>query len=428
MRGIALASIVSHTAWGSHALSLAVVLALALLATTPASASSMGAAAGSPLRVDVHSHVVVMEYEAWFGPNAVTFQDAEAMPVLQSADMQGVGGGYDSADPQVIRQHVAWMQYMGVDAALVDLSNNVGCIFSQGPASTKFCDPADAGFRQSNRIIRDNTGNLYPAWSALGTPLKLIPLLGCLDERDLATGDDGKSGLQKETEYFGHLMATYPGLDVDYLGHPLMLLYIGTPVDTALLARARVVLHKSGLDARYTIRIVAGYLDSQPEFWLDPNQQPTRSIQIAPLDDLWSWVDRLSLANGLYPTYNAVADTVPARAENFTAAIATAGENGWGCPEPTYCSDDALRFRGPFYATLDDFMGIATRLDPIFLIVHQFNEFNRGDEGWNADTSDDIEPTREPGGWGYGGLRAVHDRIERYRIFTRFPRREQPSE
>jgi hypothetical protein len=42
-----------------------------------------------------------MEYENWFGPKAVTFQGAAAMPLLQSPNMQAVGGGYDSADPVV---------------------------------------------------------------------------------------------------------------------------------------------------------------------------------------------------------------------------------------------------------------------------------------------------------------------------------------
>src|ERR1700747_1078169 len=56
-----------------------------------------------PLVVDQHSHVVVMESEAWFGPKAVTFQGAAAKPLLQSADMQAIGGGYDSADPNVIK-------------------------------------------------------------------------------------------------------------------------------------------------------------------------------------------------------------------------------------------------------------------------------------------------------------------------------------
>src|ERR1022692_4876415 len=78
-----------------------------------ANAPSAGRVPGSPLAVTDRSHVVLLEYEAWFGPNAVTFQLAEAMPLLQSADMQSLGGGYDSADPHVIKQHVEWMQYMG---------------------------------------------------------------------------------------------------------------------------------------------------------------------------------------------------------------------------------------------------------------------------------------------------------------------------
>jgi len=41
-----------------------------------------------------------MDYEAWFGPTAVTFQGTAALPRLQSPDMQPVGGGSDSADLQ----------------------------------------------------------------------------------------------------------------------------------------------------------------------------------------------------------------------------------------------------------------------------------------------------------------------------------------
>src|SRR5580700_5276939 len=74
-----------------------------------------------PLIVDRNSHLVVMEYENWFGPNAVTFQGTAAMPLLQSADMQAVGGGYDSADPNVIQTHLEWFEYMGIDAALIEV-------------------------------------------------------------------------------------------------------------------------------------------------------------------------------------------------------------------------------------------------------------------------------------------------------------------
>src|ERR1039458_5187831 len=107
----------------------AVSLTLAVLLVPYLSAASAAEPTG-PLVVDANSHVVVMEYEAWFGPNAVTFQGTAAMPLLQSADMQSLGGGYDSADPHVIRQHVAWMELMGIDAAISDLTNNVSCIFN----------------------------------------------------------------------------------------------------------------------------------------------------------------------------------------------------------------------------------------------------------------------------------------------------------
>ena len=96
-----------------NALSCFVVVFLPALAL----AASTAATANAPLVVDQNSHVVVMEYEAWFGPNAVTFQGTAAKPKLQSADMQSVGGGYDSADPAIIQQHVAWLEYMGLDAA-----------------------------------------------------------------------------------------------------------------------------------------------------------------------------------------------------------------------------------------------------------------------------------------------------------------------
>jgi|SRR5579872_2519025 len=68
---------------------------LPLPAAVPMAASGVHAApAGVPLHVDADSRVAVLEYEAWFGPRAVTFQN--------------VGGGYDSADPHVIAQHVQW--------------------------------------------------------------------------------------------------------------------------------------------------------------------------------------------------------------------------------------------------------------------------------------------------------------------------------
>jgi hypothetical protein len=165
-----------------------------------------------PLFVNEDSHVVVMEYEAWFGPNAVTFQTSVAKPLLQSTDMQAIGGGYDSADPKVIRQHAAWMEAMGIDAALIEVTNNVSCIFNSEEFAQKYLPNCTELFRSENQSIRDNTGNLYPAWSGLRTQLKLIPMLGGIDQDVLYKDTDGKTAFEKELEYFGARIRKHPNL------------------------------------------------------------------------------------------------------------------------------------------------------------------------------------------------------------------------
>lgn len=370
----------------------------------------------SPLVVGPHDHVIVLEYEAWFGPKAENFSDAEAMPILRSPDMKPFGGGYDSADPRVIEQHVDWMRYMGIDAAMVDLSNNVGCIFSTGPPSPRYCVAASKAFRANNRAIAANDANLYPAWTALRTNLKLIPLIGCQSKRDLARDASGESGFGKAIDFFGGLITRYPGLSVEYAAHPLMLVYLGTPADPHILEACRAVIRANGFAQHYTFRFMTGYLDSQWPFWKNPSEHPHGPIEISPQYDFWSWVDRYKAAYHLYPTYS----TVPGDArqpENFTVSIATAGTTGWGCPQPRYCPDDALRYgrTASKYVTLQAFMKVAARLKPTFLIVHQFNEFTMADEGWDAQTSDDIEPTRLPKGWEYTAVDAVRTALLAYR-------------
>jgi len=406
-------------------LRLVLLLSLAISATISALAASPAANPEQPLVVGSDSHVVVIEYEAWFGPNAVTFQGTAAKPKLQSADMIPVGGGYDSADPAVIEQHVAWLEYMGMDAATIDLTNNVACIFNSEWFVRKYVRNCTALFRSENQTIRDNTGNLYPAWSALGTPLKLIPLLGGIDANVLYKDKDGTTALEKEIDYFGALMSQYPGRNVIYRGKPLMLIYLGAaqdpnPADNPLWFRIRKFLKKHpALASQYTFKMIAGYLDSQPDLWVSQGT-PSGPIQISPKYGFWSVVDRLnpSCTEPLcpyYPTYNEVRVNGGFRVENFTASIATAGQTGWGCPNqnsPPYCPDDALRFGADHsYATLDAFMTYAGQLDPVFLIIDQFNEYVRPDEGFNANTDDDIEPANL---WGNTALDAVRQQIMLY--------------
>jgi hypothetical protein len=375
-----------------------------------------------PLVVDRNSHVVVLEYEAWFGPNAVTFQNTTAKPLLQSKNMQAVGGGYDSADPAIIKQHVEWMDDMGFDAVIIEVTNNVPCIYNSEAFVKKYLqkDCSETG-RSQNQSIRDNTGNLYHAWSELGTRLKLIPLLGGFDEKTLVKDADGKTALEKEIDYFGTRMQKYPDRNVIYEGKPLILIYTGAPQDpnTAnkpmwFQIRQFLKAHPS-INQEYNFKIMAGYLDSQPLLWVS-HGQPRGPVQIDPQYGFWSWVDRLNTActaaSCPFPSFNKVGS----RVENFTASIATAGQDSWGCPKSNtrpYCPDDALRFgKNGAYATLDAFMAYARKLDPIFLIIHQFNEYGPPDEGFDANTIDDIEPTNL---WNRGALEAVKRQIGIYR-------------
>jgi hypothetical protein len=387
---------------------------------TPAAGAA--AAAGQPLVVDGTSHVVVMEYENWFGPRAVTFEGAAAMPLLQSADMRAVGGGYDSADRAVIATHLRWLESLGVDAALIEVTNNVSCIFDSAAFAARYLPNCTASFRASNQVIRNNTGNNYPAWAKLGTRLKLIPLVGGIDQDVLFLDVDGKNAFEKEIAYFGALMSQLPELNVIYEGKPLIVVYLGAAQDPSTAAKPLWFQLKEFLAARpeiagkYTFKMMAGYLDSQPALWSVPGIASGPS-EIAASFGFWSWVDRLSPTCTVgpfcpyFPTYNRVGR----RVENFTASIATAGQSGWGCPNPTsppYCPDAALRRAADgSYATFDAFMDDAEQLAPIFLFLHQFNEFVPSDEGFDANTDDDIEPANL---WG-NDLGPIKRRLARYR-------------
>lgn len=375
-----------------------------------------------PLVVDGNSRVVVMEYEAWFGPKAATFQGFPAMPLLQSADMQPVGGGYDSADPAVIQQHVAWLESLGVDAAISEVTNNVSCIFNSEWFVQKYVRNCTPSFRRYNRNIRDNTGNLYPAWTALGTRLKLIPLLGGIDGNVLIEDQDGKTAFEKEVGYFGERLRKYPDRSVIYQGKPLMLIFLGAgqdpnPADHPLWYRIeQFLLRHPEIGQKYTFRLMAGYLDSQPDLWATQGT-PNGPVEISPAYGFWSWVDRLNATCTeplcpYYPSYNLAGS----RVENLTVSIATAGQDGWGCPNPNappYCPDDALRFGSDGgYDTFHAFMSYAKQLSPIFLMLHQFNEFALPDEGFDANTNDEIEPANL---WGRGGLKDVREEIRVYR-------------
>jgi hypothetical protein len=232
---------------------------------------------------------------------------------------------------------------------------------------------------------------------------------------------DGKTAFEKEVDYFGSLMSRYPDLRVIYKGKPLMVIFVGVGLDPnrsddPLWFRIRKFLRNHPeIGHKFTFKMMSGYLDSQPAFW-ETQGPPTGPVEINPSYGFWSWVDRLNPSCTqpycpYYPSYNQAGP----RAENFTASIATAGQTGWICDSyaTPYCPDDSLRFGNQgSYATFDAFMAYADTLQPIFLLLHQFNEFVQPDEGWNAQTDDDIEPANL---WGRTAMDNVRRQILTYR-------------
>jgi hypothetical protein len=434
--------------------------------------ASMGGVFGRPLVVTPGDHAVITEYEAWFGPRAVTFYgENEANPILQSPDMVGVSGcpkqcGYDSEDPHVIATHVSWLEYLGVDAVTLDDTNDGACIYdtdkfaadyvyetTPGDPSTKTTlDKSTACNVLKPYVVHigTNNANIYKAWTGLRTPLKAIPALDAADPIAFVPDpydafSPHKSALEKEIDFYGGQMAKFPGMSVVYEGKPLMLLFVAVNAAQTLPLIQNFLKEHPALTAKYTFRIWSGYLDSQPQYWAPPSAQtfwsdrhkanpntPSGPTLIDPAYGFWTQVDRFNTSCAtaacktrnaklgyatypFYPTYSMVGR----RVESFTAAIATAGaESSWGTPATAtrpafYYPDDSLRWDAhKNYVTLDSFMKLATTLKPTFLFVLQFNEFQKPDEGFDADTSNDIEPADL---WGYTALDAVHEALVKYR-------------
>jgi hypothetical protein len=368
----------------------------------------------NPLTISSDTRVVVMEYTPWFGPHVSHFEDGEAFPVLTSDSMKKVGrAGYDSADPVVIAQHVKWMEEMGVDAVSVDVTNNTTCIYANNYA---VMDPhCSAAFRVGNQRIRDNFANLYPVFAALGTSLKLIPWLSAQGPAILDPDSDGITPFEKQIVFFQKIMQQYPQLNLVYQGKPLITIFTGPggEIDAKTqMARIFKFISARGLDAKFTFRMTTGFLDSQPAFWANPGMTPTQPVQINPANPIWSVVDRLIPSLSKFPTYNLVNNSV----ENFVASFAFGTplsgypHGGWGHADTnTYAVGAGLRGNGQIFQS---FMEYAEKLKPRFLYIGQFNEFKKPDEGWDANTSNDIEPTEK---WGFQSLHVARDLILKYK-------------
>lgn len=358
----------------------------------------------SPLVVGTNDNIVVMQFEAWFGPQAVSFEidpsNVQGVPtVIPWYNSNNMSIGYDSADPNIIEQQIELIEAAGVNAIAIDLSNGIACTFGDG---TKYCGSQQS--KDSFNAIKNNVAAVFKKVHEMSlakeTAIKIIPLIGA--QRDLVTDDDfapqadGKAPVQKATDWFLNLYAQYPELAVVYEGKPLFMYYHGAaqgePGTNAPWERTNNLL--ASYQNKITKRNVGGFFDHQANQRVSTNEVSA----IKNGRSFWTWIDRYNQNAGYYPSYQ---PNSSGGVEAFTAAFASPGrcaQNGfeglcWGSRALFftlgYPDDVTLANNGEAFRS---YMDIAEDLKPTFLLIHQWNQYGSGDMGFDANTRTDIEP------------------------------------
>ena len=359
-----------------------------------------------PLVVGPSSHVVVMEYEAWFNPrmNPQIFATAAYQPTLTSTS---TSVGYDSTDPKVIDQHIRWLTDLGVDAIIAEQTNGGPCDYGDAQVCAKLLGSSThvAEFTANIHAINQGTFNLYPAFEQRGAPIKLIPMVDGQDALMYQPRGDGQTPFDVQMGAYYQRVTQYPDLSVIYQGKPLLLVYLGAgqnPSDPkSVYNQAQTAIQK--WQNRFTIRMMAGLIDSQSFLW-NKAWGVGGIREVNPTYQIWTWIDRYNPRYNLLPSYTMAGG----RVEAFTVTSAVGGTYGEGAN--TWNAADATLYHNG--ATLSAFFGLAHQLDPIFLIFNQFNEYAAPDEGVDIEHSNDIEPTKQ---WGTAKFDVAKQNLQTYR-------------
>ena len=329
--------------------------------------------------VPVHRrHLIGIEYEPWFTPLEMTWNTAEAIPLL---------GKYDSANSSVIRQQALWLDTIGINYILVDWTGNVfgKTDWSQRP--------------QSQRQIIHATTVLLKTYAVMrreGIPAPEVALLLGLDNGPSTMSTT--TAINEEMAWIDKHYIKNPRfvrLWLNYRKKPLIVIFNG--------AGPHVLLGKPPVSLRYfTVRWMGGQLQIL--------SQLARS-------GYWSWMDG---AIAPVPVFN------HGKCEALTITPAFFSNGGW------LRRSARGRLNGATY--LREFH-TALKYRPHFLTICQWNEFagqltghsyNPGhhlyEDSYDPSLSNDIEPTsltaygyRGSGGWGFYYLNLTRACINLYR-------------
>ncbi|HUZ45243.1 MAG TPA: hypothetical protein VMW54_01270 [Terriglobia bacterium] len=325
----------------------------------------------APVTVHVHArhfniitdpnHLLIMEYEVWFGPGYAQWGKEEAVPLL---------GLYSSLDPRVLRQQNLWFNEMGINVVELDWTNNLTAPFPDAPA----------------RECIAGTDALLHVYEKMAQHPKFVFMLGpehnhWSSRKDQYTGPWYDAQLNYLYQHYIH-NKKYRDWYLTYEGKPLLLLYLTGPT------RSEPPAIK---DSRFTIRYVTAWLQTTHGerygawSWYDQRATPTLHN---------GKVEALTVTNG-YPAIHP-----PAKGLNNWLAADAGGKN-----------------YGETYRTQ---WQVAMKAHPQFLFINQWNEFEPPDQ-YNVNLSNDMEPTLmtelgdpRPSGWGFYYMDLTRDMIRAY--------------
>ena len=304
-------------------------------------------------------HLIVMQWENWYSHTMYRWDTAQAVPLM---------GFYETADENVMRQHIIWMMEAGTDIIQCDMSNNIW--------EAKDWDDRSGTANELlfvNQLMMETLAKMKD--EGIDVPKFMILSGTNWTDNGLKVINQQLNALYQHYINNPRFSDLYYRLD----GKPLVLL---------LDLVGKFYPQASQIDNRWNVRFASVNME------LNAEQRH---------QGFWSWMDN-EATSVLGPDGKPEAITVPVG--SFT--------NGGGWLHPT-----AHARRGG--ATFVEAWQTVMKDRPQHIFIHQFQEFagqlegqgydenhNRYVDSYSVDLSDDLEPTsltksayRGNGGWGY---------------------------
>ena len=311
----------------------------AFVLTTLAAGLAAGQAAYPP--TPAAQRLVGVAYTTWHTSTA--WHNTWGTPLL---------GTYKSDDRRVIDQHARWLADAGVDFVWVDWSNNIKYTYDPAKNNVTF------------DMIEGATATMFDEFAKLraaGTRTPNISIFAGVTGSP-AAATDGRLQRKADQVYRQYVaVPRYRSLLQDYLGKPLLVVYVNTP---SPFQDGTPDWH----DDRFTVRWMTGYVSEQHKLRTDDRVSRF---------GYWSWEDR---GPQTYPVFDghpeAMVVTAATRPEFGHPGIPAAPRDGG----KTFLREWAR----------------ARQVGPKFAMVVSWNEWSRGEQP-SAEVSKDVEPSKEFG-------------------------------